>query len=124
MTNETTLGKDQKLKIYGKVQAQLSELHREISLLSKSKPDNPINTFKLNFINEMLGEANRILESTDRPFAGFETFDETNLPTNSDVVLVLSQYVSCLERWFHINRPKSATDLLMESSFGSFSNDD
>jgi len=124
MSNETTLSNTQKLKLYHKIQGQLSELHREISLLSKSKPDNPINTFKLNFINEMLGGANRILESTDRPFAGFETFDETNLPTNSDVVLVLSQYVSCLERWFRINRPKSATDLLMESSFGSISTED
>jgi hypothetical protein len=114
-----TLSKNQKLKIYDKIQRQLRELHREVSLLSKSKPDNPINTFKLNFINEKLGEANMILEDTDRPFAEFETFDETNLPSNSDVALVLSQYVSCLERWFHANRPKSATDLLLESSFGS-----
>lgn len=33
------------------------------------------------------------------PFADFETFDEDSLPTNSDVVLILSQYLDCLEGW-------------------------
>ena len=42
---------------FEKVRAQLQQLHNEVSALSKSKPDNPINKFKLGFINEKLGEA-------------------------------------------------------------------
>ncbi len=87
------------IDFYEKVHSQISELLKEVGILSKSKPDNPINTFKLKFINEKLKEANTLLVGVHKPFADFETFDETSLPSNSDVVLVLSQYADCLEGW-------------------------
>ncbi len=84
---------------FEKVQAQVHQLHNEISVLSKSKPDNPINKFKLKFINEKLDEANIILTGDFKPFKDFNKFEEENLPTNSDVVMILSQYLDCLEAW-------------------------
>ena len=84
---------------FEKVKGQLQQLHNEISVLSKSKPDNPINKFKLGFINEKLSEANRILTGDFKPFKDFTMFDTDELPTNSDVVMVLSQYLDCLEAW-------------------------
>ena len=84
---------------FEKVRGQLQQLHDEISVLSKSKPDNPINSFKLNFINEKLEEANAILVGDFKPFKEFTLFDADSLPTNSDVVMVLSQYLDCLEGW-------------------------
>jgi len=91
------------IDFYEKVQSQIERLYTEVSLLSKSKADNPINQFKLKFIDEKLKEANTLLVGTFKPFADFDTFDETSLPTNSDVVFILSQYLDCLEGWRSAN---------------------
>ena len=74
---------------FEKVRAQLQQLNNEISALSKSKPDNPINKFKLTFINEKLLESNTILTGEFKPFKDFMLFNVDELPTNSDVVLIL-----------------------------------
>ena len=83
--------------VFERVKGQLRQFQIELSGLSKSKPDNLINKFKLTFINEKLGEANRILTGDFKPFNDFNVFDSEQLPTNSDVVLILSQYLDCLE---------------------------
>lgn len=82
---------------FEKARGQLQQLHNEISLLSKSKPDNPINKFKLEFINEALATANVILTADFKPFKDFAIFNADEMPTNSDVVMILSQYIDCLE---------------------------
>jgi hypothetical protein len=87
------------VNFFEKVKAQLGQLRSEVSALSKSKPDNPINKFKLGFINEKLAEANTILTGEFTPFKDFTVFDVENLPTNSDVVMILSQYLDGLEAW-------------------------
>jgi hypothetical protein len=84
---------------FEKVKAQLQQLLTEVSVLSKSKPDNPINKFKLTFINEKLAEANTILTGEFKPFKEFTLFNSDELPTNSDIVMILSQYIDCLEAW-------------------------
>jgi hypothetical protein len=84
---------------FEKVKAQLQQLNTEVGALSKSKPDNPINKFKLGFINEKLNEANTILTGEFKPFKDFTVFNADELPSNSDVVMVLSQYLDCLEAW-------------------------
>ena len=84
---------------FEKVKAQLQQLKNEVDALSKSKPDGPINKFKLTFINEKLTEANTILVGEFKPFKDFAQFDVDDLPTNSDVVMILSQYLDCLEAW-------------------------
>ncbi|GEP41387.1 hypothetical protein [Brevifollis gellanilyticus] len=88
--------------------AQIHQLHIEISLLSKSKPDNPINKFKLTFINEVLGAANVLLVGEFKPFSEFDLFDSDELPSNSDVVMILSQYIDAFEafRCAHIYEVK------------------
>ena len=88
---------------FEKVKAQLDQLYNEVSVLSKSKPDNPLNKFKLIFINEKLGEANTILIGDFKPFKDFELLNVDELPSNSDVVMVLSQYLECLEAWRSAN---------------------
>src|SRR5436190_1466882 len=84
---------------FEKVKAQISQLHSEVSLLSKGKSDNLINKFKLKFINEKLTGANAVLKGEFKPFKDFDVFDDAELPSNSDVVLILSQYLDCLEAW-------------------------
>ena len=106
-------GEDVKLEDidkFARVQSQLEQLHKEMSVLAKSKQDNPINRFKLNVINEKLGEANSILIGTFKPLADFDTFGDDDLPTNSDVVMVLSQYLDSLEAWRSANVLYSPSD--------------
>jgi hypothetical protein len=87
-----------------KLRSQLEKMSEEIGELSKKKPDGPINKFKLGFINEQLGVANGLLEEAHyRPFKNFVQFDDDALPSNSDVVMVLSQYLACLEIWRKAN---------------------
>lgn len=91
--------KAKNVDFFEKVKAQLQQLQTELSALSKSKPDNPINRFKLTFINEKLAEANTILTGEFKPFKEFTLFNSDELPTNSDIVMILSQYLDCLEAW-------------------------
>ncbi len=84
---------------FDRVKNQIRQLYEEISTLSKKSPDGAVNKFKLSFINEKLNQANEILGDESKPFSQFTTFDEDSLPTNSDVVMMLSQYLDALETW-------------------------
>ncbi len=78
---------------FEKLEQQLHSFLAEISELSRKKPNDALNKFKLKFINGALENLNKLLGDY-RPFPGFELFDLDDLPTNSDAVLILSQYVS------------------------------
>lgn len=89
----------QQVDEFERIVKQLDALHQEFVAQAKSKPDNPINKFKLKMLNEKIAIANRILGAGFKPFDAFTEFDETDLPTNSDVSLVLTTYLATLERW-------------------------
>jgi hypothetical protein len=83
---------------FRKLQPKMSSTYDEISLLSKKNPNDAVNVFKLQLINNMLAQANALLSDDRRPFEDFESFSEESLPTTSDVVFVLSPYLTALER--------------------------
>ena len=72
---------------------QLHGLHSEISLLAKKSPNDAVNAFKLKFINKVLQAGNEVLGDTYKPFADFSLFELDDLPSNSDVTVVLTQYI-------------------------------
>lgn len=84
---------------FEKTHVQLAKLYDEICGLSKKSPNDAVNPFKLRFTNQVLKLANEILGSEFRPFVDFEDFKEDELPTNSDVTLILSQYLEIMERF-------------------------
>lgn len=86
------------IETFLKLQPRLAITHDELSLLSKKSPNDAVNKFKLKFINSMLVEANTILKDSYKPFTDFETFSEDEIPTNSDVVFMLSPYLRSLEK--------------------------
>jgi hypothetical protein len=83
---------------FEKTQAQLGGLYEEIGLLSKKKPNDGINKFKLKFVNSVLKETNALLGKKYKPFADFGLFEQDNIPTNSDVMMILAQYLNCMEK--------------------------
>lgn len=88
----------QEVDLFEKLQAQLEGLYNEISALSKKSQNDALNKFKLKFVNQILSEANILLEDDYKPFADFSTFDENDMPTNSDVAMMLTQYLNCFEK--------------------------
>jgi len=87
------------VEIFDKVRSQMKTLAVDLEALSKKSPDAPVSKFKVTFINEMLRNANQLLISPFKPIEGFEVFDEAALPSSSDSLMVLNQYLTCLERW-------------------------
>lgn len=83
---------------FEKLSGQLLSIYEEISLLSKKSPNDAVNKFKLKFINKMLTQSNEFLASKYKPFDDFELFEEDDMPQNSDIVFILSQYLQCFEK--------------------------
>ncbi len=82
-----------------KVIGQLQGAHSEVSQLAKKSPNDSLNKFKLNLINKVLETANAVLGEKYRPFPDFGQFDADDVPTTSDVTMVLSQYMEETERY-------------------------
>jgi hypothetical protein len=82
---------------FKKLLNQLEGLHEEISTLSKKSYTDALNNFKLKLVNQVLKRTNKLLGKNYKPFDDFEEFNEDDLPNNSDVTLVLSQYINCME---------------------------
>ena len=89
----------QDVATFDRLKNQMQQLYDEFTTLSKKSPDGSVNKFKLTFINEKLAEANDLLGEKFKPSKHFSTFDVDTLPTNSDVVMMLSQYLDALESW-------------------------
>jgi hypothetical protein len=81
------------VELFERLERQLHVFYKEISALSKKKANDGVNKFKLAFVNNCLKEANGLIGC---PLEGFEAFDYELLPTNSDVAMVLGQYVSAV----------------------------
>lgn len=89
----------EQVETFLKLQPQLKSAYEEISLLSKKKPNDAVSKFKLKFINNMLSQANELLGKKYKPFPDdFDLFDENDMPFNSDIVFMLSNYIECLEK--------------------------
>jgi hypothetical protein len=78
---------------------QLSGLHTEISQLAKKSPNDALNAFKLKLVNKIIAAGNGILAEGYRPFEDFEQFDADDMPSNSDVTMILKQYMEQSERF-------------------------
>ena len=89
----------EQVETFLKLQPQLKSAYDEITILSKKKPTDSLNTFKLKFINNILSRANEILKEKYKPFPNdFTLFNEDDIPNNSDVVFILSHYLTSLEK--------------------------
>lgn len=72
-------------------------LSAEVGALSKKAPNDAVNEFKLNLVNDILQVTNELLGDDLKPFDAFDDFDLDTAPTNSDVVFVLAQYAEALD---------------------------
>lgn len=74
----------------------LSGIYVELQELSKKKPDTPLNNFKVKSINRILEPIRELLKDESMyPF--LDILDIDDMPTNSDVMLILSQYIKSMK---------------------------
>jgi hypothetical protein len=88
---------EQEVEEFRKMAAQLDALHQETTAASKKHPDKPVSKFKVNLANSVLQIARKAL-GTSAPALDFEQFDIDDLPTNSDLSFVVTQFVECAEK--------------------------
>lgn len=73
-------------------------LYNEMKDFAKKSANETLNDFKIKSLNRVLMPLKEVLK--DQPTALFlDILDESSLPTNSDVVLILSQYLSAMQKY-------------------------
>ncbi len=82
-----------------KIIGQLQGAYKEISILAKKSPSDSLNPFKLKLINKVIEASNEILGEKYKPFDQFDQFEADDLPSNSDVTMILAQYMEEAERF-------------------------
>lgn len=87
------------IRLFEKTEAQLEAFYEDIGIFAKKKPDDAVNKFKLGLVNQMLEAANKLLGNDYRPFPDFDTFSLDAIPSNSDVVTMLSQYLGAMDKY-------------------------
>ena len=89
---------------------QLFSLHTEMTGLTKKSSSDAVNAFKLKLINKTVTRCNMLLGDAYRPFDDFVVFDSDDVPSNSDVTLMLGQYQESTEyfRSQHITQRSGA----------------
>lgn len=80
---------------YSLLKDMLRAQRQEFNLLSKKKSDGQLNKMKIKMVNRVLEPLNELLKN--EPSHKFlDVLNEDEMPTNSDVVLIISQYEKAL----------------------------
>lgn len=83
---------------FEKLKVQLDSLYGEMSVLAKKTPNGPVNAFKIKLVNATLVLCNDLFGEKYQPFSDFQLFSADDLPSNSDVTFIVSQYIECAEK--------------------------
>jgi hypothetical protein len=98
----------------------LSKMANEVRELSKKKQDGALNELKVKMINRVLAQIKDLLKD-ESSVQFLDLLDTDNLPTNSDAILIISQYDAALsafhekyhgwegaiQRWFTQENPST-----------------
>ncbi|KYJ86943.1 hypothetical protein [Sulfurovum riftiae] len=87
------------IDMFNKLSGQLKSAYEEISVLSKKNPNDAVNKFKLKLLNKLIEDSNKLLTGKYKPFNDFNIFDEDDMPQNSDIVFILSQYMKSFNKY-------------------------
>lgn len=90
------------IELYGTIRPKIESIRNTIKDLSNKKPDITLNNFKVKRVNLLLEQANGLLKDL-KPYEDFSTFDEDDLPTYSDVLMMLNLYVKSFEKYWQDN---------------------
>lgn len=109
----------EQIERFEKLKAQILGVYEEVSALSKKSPDKAVNKFKLKFINDILICANGFLGEKYKALDEFEKFEIESLPSNSDIIFIISQYLKCLKKYNEDNATLSMGSWYWRDSNGN-----
>ena len=92
---------DEQIKLYGTVFPLMKSIYSEIKDFSKKKQDDSVSLYKVKVINRLLVKAKEILKE-ELSIDYLDILEEDDLPSMGDAVLIVSQYISALEK-FHLD---------------------
>lgn len=97
---------EEQIDLYETVSPLLDSAFNEIKEFSRKKQDEPLNIKKVKVINRLLEKAKEVLKN--EPSVDYlDMLDEDDLPSNSDAVLIMSQFISAMSKFsrdhYHIN---------------------
>ncbi|MHC8343225.1 hypothetical protein [Pseudomonas sp. RT6P73] len=83
----------QQAELYEVTKPLLQSMYEEFKELSKKKPEAALSKGKVKIVNRLLERVREVLVG-EASMDFLDLFDEDDIPQNSDVVLMLSQYVA------------------------------
>lgn len=96
MTEEnSSLPTEKNLEDYTLLKDMLHSQRKEFDLLSKKKADGQLNSMKIKMANRVL-EPLKELFSQEESYTFLDTLNEDEMPTYSDVVLIISQFETAI----------------------------
>jgi len=99
MTEENTwLPTEKNIEDYELLKSMLHSQKNEFDLLSKKKADGQLNPMKIKMVNRVLEPLKKLFSHEDS-HKFLDTLDEDEIPTNSDVVLIISQYETAISQF-------------------------
>lgn len=90
--------KKQDVVTFDKLHGQLVTMRVQFETLSKKNPDGIVNEFKIGLVNKLLEETNKLIGEY-KPFPDFDVFDNSPKVFNSDVLIILTQYITSMGRF-------------------------
>lgn len=88
--------------LYDKLHGQLLTMKNQFEALSKKTPNDSVNDFKIGLVNKLLADVNGLIGNY-KPFPEFEQFESSPQVFNSDVLLILAQYLTAMHRFKQAN---------------------
>ena len=106
---ESYLPSNAEVKQFLMLRELVSGLYDEMKDFAKKSANEALNEFKIKSLNRVLVPLKELLKY--QPTAMFlDVLDESSLPTNSDVVIILSQYLTAMQnfedRYYRLDNSK------------------
>lgn len=93
--DDTWIPTNKDIRDYNLLIDMLKSQRKEFDLLSKKKADGQLNPMKIKMANRVL-EPLKELFKNEESYKFLDILDEDEIPTNSDVVLIISQYETAI----------------------------
>lgn len=115
-TNKPKKTTEEQVKVYETISPLLKAAFDEVKEFSKKKQEELLNVKKVKMINRLLEKAKEVLKN-EPSYDYLDMLDESELPSNSDVVLIMSQYISAMNSFRHDHYRNSAWDIDLGGSW-------
>lgn len=96
--NQSQLPTEKNIEDYSLLKDMLYAQRQEFDILSKKKSDGQLNKMKIKMVNRVLEPLNELLKN-ESSHKFLDVLNEDEMPTNSDVVLIISQYEKALQNF-------------------------